>query len=158
MDEIEWMRRRIVRRLQDDLVRLAQSGPCAKSKRAVFVVRPSGVIVGQGVNAQPAPFACDGSDACKAACGKLCVHAELAALRRAGKHAIGAHLIHVKAVAGKVIGQPSGPPSCWQCSREILAAGVSTVWLLHTAGWTPYSAEDFHRSTLEHEGLPVLRG
>lgn len=157
-DEIEWMRRVIVRRLEADLVRAAQSGPCAKSKRAVFIVRPSGVVVGRGVNAQPGPFECDGSEGCRATCSKLCVHAEMAALRHAGRDAIGAHLIHVKAVADKVVGEVSGPPSCWQCSREILDAGISMVWLLHEGGWTPYDAAEFHRLTLEHERLPVITG
>lgn len=73
----------------------------------------------------------------------------------AGGLVCGAHLIHVKAVDGKAV--PSGPPSCPRCSSVILAAGISVVWLLHEAGWTPYTSEHFHAQTLAHEGLPVLR-
>jgi deoxycytidylate deaminase len=150
-----------VRMLEPLAVRVAMRSPCAKSKRGVLVVSmaerdyPS-CLVGVGHNAQPDPYACDSSDACRAACGKLCVHAEAAALRDAGGLARRCHLIHVKAVDGMAV--PSGPPSCWQCSREILSAGISTVWLLHESGWTPYPAAEFHRLTLEHERLPVLRG
>ena len=137
---------------------VAVKSPCAKSKRGVLVFRSDGTVVGRGVNAQPAPFACDGSETCRASCAKLCEHAEQAALRDAGRLHPQAvlHMLHVKVVNGVAV--PSGPPSCWQCSRAILAAGISTVWLLHEDGVRGYSAEDFHRRTLEHEGLPVLRG
>jgi deoxycytidylate deaminase len=150
-----------VRVLEPVAVRVAMRSPCAKSKRGVLVVSMTerdwpDCLVGSGFNAQSEPFACDGSDACRAACGKLCVHAEAAALREAAGLARRAHLLHVKAVDGKAV--PSGPPSCWQCSREILSAGISTVWLLHESGWTPYPAAEFHRLALEHEHLPVLRG
>lgn len=149
-------------RLVESLLPLAAAAavrsPCAKSQRGVLVFRADGTVVGRGFNAQPKPFACDGSDACRASCGKLCEHAEAAALRDAGPihpQAV-VHLLHVKVVRGVAV--PSGPPSCWQCSRAILAAGISSVWLLHQGGVKGYTAEDFHRLTLEHERLPVLRG
>jgi deoxycytidylate deaminase len=136
---------------------VAVRSPCAKSQRGVLVFRSDGTIIGRGCNAQPEPFACDGSDACRASCNKLCEHAEAAALRDAGRihpQAV-AHLLHVKVVRGVAV--PSGPPSCWQCSRAILAAGISTVWLLHEEGVKGYTAQDFHRLTWEHErpGLPL---
>lgn len=97
-------------RFEADAVKVAMLGPCAKSRRGVLIVDPNtGKIDGWGFNAQPEPFACDGSDACRAACGKLCVHAEVAAMLDAGGLVRGAHLIHVKAVDGKAV--PSGPPS-----------------------------------------------
>jgi deoxycytidylate deaminase len=135
-------------------VQVALRSPCAKSRRGVVIFDEHGVIA-SGCNAQPAPFACDGSDACRAACGKLCVHAEAAALRDAGRFAVrGAHMLHVKAEKGVPVA--SGPPSCWQCSREILAAGVAKVWLLHDDGVRGYTAVEFHRLTLQHCGLPAL--
>lgn len=147
---------RLVRKLEPVAVVLAAAGPCAKSKRAALVFNAFGAVLGEGFNAQPKPFACDGSAACRASCGKICVHAEAAALRNAEGRTQGMHMLHVKAVDCKAV--PSGPPSCWQCSREILAAGISMVWLLHESGWTPYPAAEFHRRTLEHERLPVLMG
>lgn len=135
---------------------IATLGPCAKSKRGVVIFKEDGII-GHDYNAPPKPFVCDGSEACRASCNKLCVHAESAALLYVGvEGAHGAHLLHVKVVDGKPV--PSGPPSCWQCSREILAAGIATVWLLHEDGLRSYTAEEFHRLTLERCGLPVLRG
>lgn len=128
--------------------------PCAKSKRGVVIVARNGNLLGSGFNAQPEPFKCDASDACRAACGKLCVHAEQAALMQAGSHAFGAHLVHVKVVGCDPVA--SGPPSCWQCSRSILEAGVSYVWLMHDDGLRRYTAEEFHRLTLENCGLPIL--
>ena len=149
-----WM----VENLLPQAAAVAVRSPCAKSKRGVLVFRSDGTILGRGCNAQPAPFNCDGSDACMASCAKLCEHAEQAALRDAGRiHPQAAvHLLHVKVVRGVAV--PSGPPSCWQCSRAILAAGVSTVWLLHEGGVRGYDAEDFHVQTLAHAGLPATRG
>jgi deoxycytidylate deaminase len=138
---------------------VAAQSPCAKSQRGVLVFHSNGDIVGRGFNAQPKPFACDGSDACRASCAKLCEHAEQAALRNTGRihpQVAVLHMLHVKVVHGEAV--PSGPPSCWQCSRAILAAGISTVWLLHEEGVKGYTVNEFHRLTLEHEGLPVLRG
>ena len=57
--------------------------------------------------------------------------------------------------------------SCWQCSRAVLLAGISRVWLLQAApGYYPfdiaaavlrsYTAAEFHRLTLEACELPVI--
>lgn len=64
-------------------------------------------------------------------------------------------MLHVKVVEG--IGVPSGLPSCWQCSREILVSGLSWFWLFHDDGLKKYSPVDFHEQTLRNVGLPVLR-
>jgi hypothetical protein len=61
-------------------------------------------------------------------------------------------MLHVKVVKG--IATISGPPSCWQCSRLILEAGIAGMWLLHSEGLHRYTAEEFHRLTLEHCKLP----
>lgn len=137
----------------------AKKSPCAKSQRGVVLVHyaMSGTrpIWGCGHNAQPPGFACDGSDVCREHCNKLCVHAESAALRSLSIPSLGLDLFHVKVRDGEVV--PSGAPSCWQCSREILAAGIRTVWLLHDRGPRPYTAKHFHELTLEHHGLEGFR-
>jgi hypothetical protein len=53
--------------------------------------------------------------------------------------------------SGKTIGMiaVSGHPSCWQCSREILDAGLGGVWLYHAEGWRRYAAAEFHDITLD---------
>lgn len=132
----------------------ALASECAKSRRGVVIFRDDngalfrGKIIGRGANAQPAPFHCNNTDACREACGKLCFHAETDAIRdalvtRAAALARAGHcdddivrsgilhkavLLHVKVdEVGRVVA--GGGPSCWQCSREILAAGIAGVWL-----------------------------
>jgi len=162
-----------------ELARLAAlRSPCAKSRRGVVVYDPGTVrLLGRGWNGQPEPFACSGDDACRAACGKLCVHAESRALAKArlsthaDKHDLhNTHLLHVKVVDELVVA--GGPPSCWQCSREILDADLGGVWLFEDAAlsghaydllsprqaWRFYTAIEFHAATLRACGLPVARG
>lgn len=66
----------------------------------------------------------------------------------------GASMLHVKVIDGKAV--PSGEPSCWQCSRLILASGIKTMWLLHEDGLKAYTAKEFHMKTLEHCNLPAV--
>ena len=143
----------------------ALRSPCAKSRRGVVVYDPGAVrLLGRGWNGQPEPFGCSGDDACRAACGKLCVHAESRALAtarlstHADKHDLhNTHLLHVKVVDELVVA--GGPPSCWQCSREILDADLGGVWLFEertgARSWRFYTAVEFHEATLLHAGLPV---
>jgi deoxycytidylate deaminase len=143
----------------DAAVVAARQSPCAKSQRGVVVFTRSHGVLGSGWNSPPAPFRCDGSPACRAACNKLAVHAEMAALhaiRRDGARSRGdLEMLHVKVTDGVPV--PSGGPSCWQCSREVLASGVRWFWLLHEDGLRRYAAEDFHAITLRTAGLPVIR-
>jgi deoxycytidylate deaminase len=143
-------------------VEAGRKSPCAKSQRGVVLFHREEGVVGMGFNHPPAPFVCDGSEKCRAACGKICVHAEMAALRRylwkrqeAGVHISDVEMLHVKVVNGEA--HTSDAPSCWQCSREILDAGIKTMWLLLGTGLRRYTAEEFHRLTLEHHSLPVSR-
>jgi len=142
-------------------VAAAKMSPCAKSKRGVVIFDSEGVIE-TGFNA-PAAGVCGGTDECRAACNKICVHAEMDALRHAEHCYADGHLgelgcldlLHIKVVDGLPV--PSGPPSCWQCSRMILYSGlIERVWLLHDAGWSAYSAAEFHRQTLRTCGLPLF--
>lgn len=114
----------------------AERSPCAKSKRgvAIFDTRIKNslglLVVATGYNRPPANVACDGSPACRASCGKRCLHAESRALADLG--VVGwpgeLDLVHVKIGAdGKVV--PGGGPSCWQCAREVLDVGIGGVWL-----------------------------
>lgn len=137
-------------------IRVARDGPCQKSRRGVVVWHGNTAFFGW--NHPPKPFVCDGSAECKAACGKVCVHAEAHAILATTKgnpdpwFLDGAEMLHVKVVDGKAV--PSGEPSCWQCSRLILEAGISGMWLLHEEGLRRYTAEEFHQLTLEHCGFP----
>lgn len=136
--------------------------PCAKSKRGVVVFHRREGIVATGFNHPPQPFRCDGSEECRTHCNKVCVHAETAALHDLRRQLVPLRpstleMLHVKVVEGVAVA--SGPPSCWQCSREILVARVSLVWLLHEEGLRSYTAEEFHTLTLQHCGLPgILKG
>jgi len=120
-------------------VAIGAGSPCAKSKRGAAVFDPaSGAVLGLGHNGQPAPLGCTGSVACREACGKLCVHAEVRAIRDAlltcdvddpdvTASLPGLELVHAKVVNGLLV--PGGGPSCWQCSREVLDVRLAAVWL-----------------------------
>jgi deoxycytidylate deaminase len=142
-------------------VREACASPCAKSKRGVatfFVPQGSTepIVLATGHNAPPHPFSCAGDGACLESCNKICVHAEMAALLATPKVAENydneVHLLHIKVVGGEPV--PSGPPSCWQCSRMILHERIAYVWLVQDTGLRSYTAQEFHELTLRHCGLP----
>jgi deoxycytidylate deaminase len=158
----------------------ALRSPCEKSKRGAVLFDRSRSefsaadrrqrIVGIGYNGQPEPFSCNGSEACRAACGKLCLHAEQRAILGMSDYGVRAEfeLVHVKVVDGVVV--PGGGPSCWQCSRLVVEVGIRGVWLYEfPAGnltghdlrevvgeWRFYLATDFHRETAVHNGLPII--
>jgi deoxycytidylate deaminase len=136
-------------------VMIGSQSPCAKSKRGVVVFQTGGAMPAQfiasGCNGPPPPFTCDGSAACRANCGKVAIHAEDRAIRGAGPLAEGADLLHVKVENGRAVA--SGGPSCWQCSRTVVDAGIEGVWLLHEDGLRRYEAAEFHRLTLAECGL-----
>jgi hypothetical protein len=71
------------------------------------------------------------------------------------EHGEGLEMLHVKVTEHGSV--PSGPPSCWQCSRHIVAAGIKYMWLFHDDGLRRYDALEFHELTLRHHGLPVTR-
>lgn len=143
-------------------VEAARHSECAKSQRGAAVWAPGEREPrATGWNHQPGALECDGSAACRAACGKRCIHAEADALLRLACPARARtrplpelHLIHVKVEDGQPVA--SGPPSCWQCSRTVLAHGaVVAMWLLHEDGLRRYSPAEFHRLTLENCGLAL---
>lgn len=133
--------------------RTALQATCMKSKRGVVLFHPH-EIISKGFNGPPPGFLCSGSEACRGSCNKIAVHAEDRAIRAAGWHARGADLLHVKVVDGLPVA--SGGPSCWQCSRTIVDAGIVGVWLLHEGGLQRYTAAEFHRLTLQACGLPAI--
>ena len=152
---------------QHEALKLARQvgarSPCAKSKRGVVVWTPHQVVA-TGFNAPPHGFSCEGSDACRAACGQVCVHAEQAAILAANPGGLdGAEMLHVKveATAGGAWTVPGGGPSCVACSKLILEAGIAGMWLLEEREGKPtlvrYTADEFHAATLANLGLPPGR-
>lgn len=131
----------------------AEQSPCSKSKRGASVFHPATTtIYGVGFNGQPSPFACSGSEACRASCSQLCVHAEVRAIRRATfgswtRELNGLEMLHVKVVDGMLVS--SGSPSCVQCSREIVDVGLSAMWLYENDAWKRYTAVDFHQRSID---------
>jgi deoxycytidylate deaminase len=124
----------------------ALRSPCAKSKRGVVL---RGLNTYAAYNGPPEPFSCGTSTGCSpSSCVKVAIHAEQRAIMKAGPFAKGSEMIHIK--VKDEVGVVSGPPSCWQCSRMILEAGISGMWLLHDEGWVRYTAEEFHKQTLEN--------
>jgi deoxycytidylate deaminase len=137
-------------------VNMGSQSPCAKSKRGVVIWDPELFdILCANHNHPPSGFACDGSEACRQNCGKLCVHAEVAAIIDAKSGLHRCHMLHVKVVDGEAV--PSGPPSCTDCSKAILAAGIKMMWLLHEGGLKGYPAVEFHKLSLKYRELPVIR-
>ena len=128
----------------------AMKSPC-RSQRGAAVWRGN-TIISVGFNYVPAGDACDGSTTCKQSCGLRAIHAEQMALVRGDAH--GAEMLHVHISRGHLMA--SGPPSCLQCSKLMLAAELSGMWLFHTAGWRRYDVEEFHRLTLAHHGFGVV--
>ncbi len=136
----------------------ARRSDCCKSKRGVVIADPhTGEILVTAHNSKPPPLSCSGSAACRAECRRVAVHAEERALLRLARLRIcpiGGVLLHVKVVDGELVG--GGPPSCLQCSRLILEAEISTVWLYEVntepgfAGnaWVARSALQFHLDTM----------
>ena len=125
-------------------VEMSMCSPC-RSKRGVAIFRGETPIA-SGYNFKPRGFDCDGTEACKSSCRDEAVHAEQFALLRAGRLAEGADMLHVKTVDGALV--PSGGPSCVQCSKLALAAGIAGVWLFHEDGWRRYPIVEFHRRSL----------
>lgn len=160
------------------------NSPCAKSQRGVVLFNQSfedtrvrlgmnapegpapwtslarSIVMATGFNGPPEGFSCDGSERCRANCGKLCVHAEQRAiLEGCTLDDVGdLDLLHVKVVNGVVV--PGGGPSCWQCSRQIVDVGLLGVWLFESedldpriGNWKYYTAHEFHTVTLKNAGL-----
>lgn len=169
-------------------VRLAEEAaarsPCEKSRRGVVAFTSDRRISwGTGWNGPPGGAPCPGRSICGDACRRLCVHAEVRAIRAAigtrtaeiwdkvvmlGRRpsALSCDLLHVK-IGDDGLVVAGGPPSCEQCAREILDVGfVDGVWLYEHvprcvdprggARWRRYEAGEFHRVTLRNAGLSDL--
>lgn len=130
----------------DEMIEAARHlvASCQKSRRVVFLKPRDEEIMIFGTNT---PFiACTGTAECRRDCGKICVHAEQAALISAGPKAMGSEVFHLKIEDEKPVF--SGPPSCVECSKLMLHAGVSGVWLYQESGWRRWTAVEFHEETL----------
>jgi len=165
----------------DHAVQVAMQSPC-QSKRGVVIWNGTPRWISDGFNNQPAPFRCDGTERCKKTCGKTAVHAEQSAIVKAEESLTESSMLHAKASIG--IPCASVAPSCLECSKLILAAGIRWMHLLHdpVRSLLPgaevvgriggfglddniallqvcrYSAEDFHRLTAEQShGYNLVR-
>ena len=139
----------------EEAVKIGTRSPCVKSKRGVVIFhRDMSQVLAAAFNTPPEGFVCGHDEQCRRFCGKLCVHAEVGALIQAGERAVGYDMLHVKVVDGKAVA--SGPPSCTDCSKAILEAGISSMWLLHENGLRVYSAREFHLFSLGIKSLPVI--
>lgn len=119
------------------------------SKRGAVVFSRLGEILGSGYNFKPpSGDRCTADAACKATCRKSAVHAEQVALLETGLDARANDMLHVKTVDGLLV--PSGPPSCVECSKLIVTAGIEGMWLYHEDGWRRYDVLEFHRLSLEN--------
>lgn len=136
--------------LLEAAVRAGQLSGCQKSKRGAALLDYD-KLPALGWN-YPAIGTCDGSEACRRDCAKICVHAEQMLLLIAFR-SVGAEVLHVKVVNGQPV--PGGPPSCADCSKHLLAASIAWMWLWEEkrGGWVRYTALDFHLATLEQLGL-----
>lgn len=99
----------------------------------------------------PAGTRCTSDQACKSSCATFAIHAEQDVLLQAGREADGSEMLHLKTVDGAIV--RSGPPSCVQCSKLMLQAGVVAVWLCHEGGWRRYSVAEFHRASAIANGI-----
>lgn len=133
------------RHIVDFAVEVSRWSPC-RSKRGVVVFSGADVVT-HGYNYKPRGFDCTQDAACKATCRREAIHAEQQALMLAGRRAEGSDMLHVKTVNGALV--TSGGPSCVECSKLARAAGIAGVWLFHESGWRRYTAEEFHRLSLE---------
>lgn len=149
-----------------------------RNKRGVVVYRleENGIVTvhGSGWNGPPEALPCPGREVCAGTCGQRAVHAEMRALRQVTERS-GAkfELLHVELAGGGGVA-PCDGPACWQCSREILDVGfIAGVWLYEETGpllkarddrgavagtmraatWRRYTAEEFHRVTLQRCGM-----
>lgn len=132
---------------------------CLKSRRGCVIFDSEEVVRSVGNN-HPAVGMCDGTQACRSTCARTCLHAEESALLRLRDNArtLILSMLHVKIDAsGKLV--DSGPPSCVECSKLALAAGIQHFWLFHFDGWRCYGMDEFHDLTLRtlqlHPYTPV---
>ena len=131
--------------------------PCKKSQRGVVLVDRTRLTWISTYNGPPFhpdgdyDFSCTGSEKCRSNCNKVSVHAEERALIAANRDFKGGEMVHVKTIDGRLA--TSRKPSCWQCSRMIVQAGLAGMWLYQEGGWKRYTAKEFHQLTLKNCGL-----
>jgi len=123
--------------------------PCKTDKRGVVIVKDR--VIGVGVNSPPEGFECC-PEYCEPTCRDYAVHAEMNAIADAndkGTSVKGARLYHAKSENEELV--ISRKPRCVDCSKHILAFGISEVVLNREEGLTVYDALEFHRLSLNYE-------
>jgi deoxycytidylate deaminase len=105
-------------------------------------------ILGKGYN-RHVGLGCTRDAVCKANCCDKAVHAEQVALMDAlwnSLHMLNkfTYALHAKTVNEALV--PSGPPSCEECSKMLLASPlrIHGVYLYHEPGWVLYPMKQFH--------------
>jgi len=140
---------------------VAVESPCSKSKRGVAIYTNTTnavpLVVAVGCNKPPRDLPCLENQACRDACGRLCMHAEANALL--GLPSGGAkstlEVVHVKVVDGVLVA--SGGPSCSPCARDMYDdPRIAAVWLYHVDGWKRYPIEEFYTLSMQANNLPEL--
>ncbi len=130
-------------------VELSASSPCERDKRGVVIVK-GGELIGKGVNAPPPGFCCELAY-CQPTCRTYAVHAEMNAIIDAmslGNDVRGARMYHARGEQGRLV--DSRQPRCADCSKHILAFGLTGFVLKHAEGYTVYGTEEFTRLSLEN--------
>ncbi len=124
--------------------------PCELDKRGVIIVK-GGELIGKGVNAPPPGFRCEAAY-CQPTCRTYAVHAEMNAIIDAvhqGNDVRGARMYHARGEQGRLV--DSRQPRCADCSKHILALGLTDFVLKHSEGYTVYKAEELNRLSLGNQ-------
>lgn len=178
-----------------EAISVAKRSPCQKRKVGVVIYRcirgglPGGreiVVETEGIGCNGPPQIgveggasqegrCDGSPACRRDCAKRCVHAEPRAIdtllpRERDQGFL--RMVHVKLSDAGLLTACDGP-SCVECSKIILDAGIGGIWLFESrvvevanvplvgtvtgrewpARWRYYTAKSFHEETERRLGI-----
>lgn len=141
-------------------VGVANTSPCEEEEHGAVVVTSNHQAVFRGHNGPPAGVSCTAGDTCRSTCRARSVHAEARAIHLAGHQARGSELVHVKVVNGALV--TSGRPSCGQCAKAAMDAGIAGVWLYHQfedgPRWYRYRMAEFHALSLVGEEERAVEG
>lgn len=131
-------------------VAIAQLSLCQSKRGVVIFDDQQPFVLSSGYNHQPGSWArkCRGSDECRKHCSLTALHAEqMALIGMTGYNPVGKSMLHVKIKNHELT--YSGEPSCIECAKMALSAGIVDFWLYHESGWRCYEITDFYRITRE---------
>ena len=141
----------------DAAISQALASPCEKSKRGVVIVKYTRIIA-EGYNGPPPGFDCE-KEVCYDQCATYAMHAEQRAISHAyksGNQSLeGTVMYHVR-VKGAEVDTVTDGPSCVDCSKWVLEAGIAEFVLREREGYVEYSAMEFHKASLEGAARKAL--